>query len=118
MLTKSHIQRPLTKGEIRDIALKILAYRNCKVWKQNNIAVKGRKFIGERGVADILGHHRKIGVMVGAEIKTVNDKLSEEQKTWLFELEQSGGIALIAHEVHSQVVLTPYGEYCLSQLKK
>lgn len=96
----------------------MLTYRGCEVWPQNNARVtRGRTFVGRKGVPDIIGWSRT-SVFVGCEVKTISDKLSEDQKTFLLSLEQSGGIALIAHEVHSQVVLTPYGEYCLSQLKK
>jgi hypothetical protein len=96
----------LTKGEIRESALTELRYRGITCWKQNNLAVRGRKFIGMRGVCDIIGYNNSTGVMVGCEIKTVNDRLSDDQKVFLTCLKNAGGIALIAKQSKTgQVVL-------------
>lgn len=51
----------LTKGAIRESALKELSYKGYEVWRQNNIAVKGRKFIGRKGVSDIMGFNKRTG---------------------------------------------------------
>lgn len=109
----------LTKGEIRKIAITMLKYRGCDVWPQNNARVtRGRTFVGRKGVPDIIGWSRQ-AVFTAAEVKTVTDKLSDDQKQFLGELERAGGIALIAHQDASGAVqLTPYGAYCLTQLNK
>lgn len=108
----------LDKGHIRKIALEILRYRGCKVWINNNLPVKGRKFIGEKGVADILGYTKQ-GVMVGCEVKTVNDYLSPEQISWLTHLDKAGGVCLIATQNEGQqVVLMPFWEYHLKKQAK
>lgn len=65
----------LTKAVIRASALKELAWRGHDVWIQNNLAVPGRKFIGRRGVADIIGLTKDCRWVV-AEVKTLNDRLS------------------------------------------
>lgn len=107
----------LTKSHIRKIAIDILTLRGLKVWKQNNIAVRGRKFIGEYGVGDVIGWHKKTGVFCGCEVKTLSDTLSNDQITWLTNLTNAGGIALIATEQSAQVVLIEFKEY-VATLKK
>lgn len=69
----------LTKSQITTDALNELTYRGCKVWRNNNIAIPGRKFIGERGVPDIVGFHRTSGIAVYCEVKTINDRFSMDQ---------------------------------------
>lgn len=52
-------KKQLTKGFIRESAIKELTWRGNTVWIQNNLAVKGRKFIGKRGQADVIGYRNK-----------------------------------------------------------
>jgi hypothetical protein len=85
----------LTKGEIRASAIKELTIRKCVVWPQNNLAVKGRKFIGRKGVSDILGI-TPAGLFLAVEVKTVNDFLSDDQINFLNDITRSGGLAYIA----------------------
>jgi VRR-NUC domain-containing protein len=85
----------LDKGAIRESALKELTWRGYNVWRQNNIAVRGRKFIGRLGVSDLIGI-TKDGRWVACEIKTINDFLSEDQKNFLNDVKKAGGISLIA----------------------
>lgn len=87
----------MTKGQIRDSALKELRYQGATVWPQNNIAVKGRKFIGRKGVPDIIGF-TMVGKFLGCEIKTVNDTLSVDQIEFLNDLVVAGGKAYIAKQ--------------------
>lgn len=87
----------LTKGQITTTALLILKPRNKEVWRQNNISVRGRKFIGRLGVPDIIGFTRK-GLFMACEVKALGDSLSDEQIGFLTNLHKSGGIALIATE--------------------
>jgi hypothetical protein len=96
---------PLTKGEIRESAIKELTWRGNTVWIQNNLAVKGRKFIGKRGQADLMGYRNKDAVIVACEVKTLNDRLSPDQITFLNDVKSAGGLALIAHQVGSRVEL-------------
>lgn len=87
--------KELTKGEIRESAITELTWRGNDVWINNNLAVKGRKFIGRRGVADIIGIS-KDGRWVVAEVKTLNDTLSPDQITFLNDIKKAGGEAYIA----------------------
>lgn len=100
----------LTKGEIRKVAIQILTTeRNCDVWPQNNVrAVRGRSFVGRKGISDILGIS-PVGLFVGCEIKTVSDRLSSDQIVWLMELKRRGGIALIAtQDEYGKAILTEF----------
>lgn len=96
--------KELTKGEIRASAIKELQYRGVTCWKQNNLAVRGRIFIGERGLPDVIGF-TKTAVFVGCEIKTLNDRLSDEQKKFLTNLKKAGGVALIARQSNTGAVV-------------
>jgi hypothetical protein len=70
--------RHLTAGELTTYALRVLNAWGCTVWRQNNHATRGRKFIGMKGVPDIIGHDLE-GRAVYAEIKTSGDRLSQDQ---------------------------------------
>lgn len=95
MAVKSGIKE-LTKATIRASAIKELTWRGNTVWIQNNLAVKGRKFIGKRGQADIIGYRNKDAVMVVAEVKTLNDRLSSDQIDFLNDVKKAGGLVYIA----------------------
>jgi hypothetical protein len=95
---------PLTKATIRESAIKELTWRGHNVWINNNLAVRGRKFIGRLGVADIIGISG-IGSFVACEVKTHNDRLSTDQIKFLNDVKTAGGIALIAHQVGNRVEL-------------
>jgi hypothetical protein len=94
----------LTKDKIRESAIKELTWRGYTVWINNNIAVRGRKFIGRRGVSDVIGI-TKDGRWVVCEVKTLNDRLSEDQVIFLNDIKNTGGDAYIAHQVGGMVEL-------------
>lgn len=103
MAVKSGIKE-LTKGEIRESAIKELTWRGHTVWKNNNLAVRKRKFIGRLGVSDVIGI-TKDGRWVACEIKTLNDRLSTDQIDFLNDVKKAGGVAYIACQVGTQVEL-------------
>jgi hypothetical protein len=103
MATKPLIT-PLTKAHIRAKAIKELTWRGYDVWINNNLAVKGRKFIGRRGVPDIIGI-TKDGRWVVAEVKTLNDTLSPDQILFLNDIKKAGGEAYLAVQEGNQVAL-------------
>lgn len=104
MAVKSGI-KDLTKSHIRATAIKMLTWSGNTVWVQNNLAVRGRKFIGKRGQADVMGFRNKDGVIVACEIKTINDRLSTDQITFLNDVKKAGGVVYIATQEGSRVVL-------------
>jgi hypothetical protein len=75
-----------------------LTHRGWNCWRQNQIRVPGRKFIGRKGQADIIGFNRYTGLFMACEVKTAGDILSNDQKVFLMELKHAGGISLIAED--------------------
>lgn len=114
MITRKPIS--LTKAFLRESALKELRWKGYTVWRNNNIAVRGRKFIGRLGVSDIIGI-TKDGKWVACEVKTVNDVLSVDQIEFMNEVKTAGGIALIAKEEKGRVVLVEWHVIELKQTK-
>jgi hypothetical protein len=88
--------KDLTKSTIRESAIKELTWRGYNCWRQNNIAVRRRTFIGRYGVSDIMGFCKKTGRIVTVEVKTTGDRLSDDQIKFLNEVKESGGLAYIA----------------------
>lgn len=95
----------MTANEITKVAIQVLQERGCFVWRQNQIPVKGRAFIGLKGVPDIIGFHLNTGVFIGVEVKAGKDELRAEQIDFLTTLKASGGLAMIAIEVLGSVQL-------------
>ena len=75
-------QKHYTAGEITKWAIAELTSFGFHVWRANNIAIPGRKFIGMKGMPDIIGYDCG-GVAVWCEVKTANDKLSKHQMNFL-----------------------------------
>lgn len=97
--------KQISKGQIRASAIRELTWRGYTVWVQNNLAVRGRKFIGKRGQADLMGYRNKDAVICACEIKTLNDRLSDDQIKFLNDVKKAGGLALIACQVGNSVEL-------------
>ncbi len=88
----------MSAGQIAEGAMQILKERNCEVWRQNNLSVKGRKFIGKKGIADISGYVKGTGIRVECEVKADGDTLSDDQMDFLFDFKGSGGWAFVARQ--------------------
>lgn len=80
----------MTASELTKWAIAMLQLRGNVVWRNNNLAVPGRKFIGRKGVPDVIGWDNKDGRAVWCEIKTKNDRLSEDQTQFLDEAHKAG----------------------------
>lgn len=102
---ETKIFKPLTKGEIRASAMEELKLKGFHCWKQNNLAVRKRKFIGEYGITDIMGFHKLTACVLACEVKANGDKLSDDQKKFLTKVKQSGGHAFLAVQERNIVVL-------------
>jgi hypothetical protein len=100
--------KELTSGIITKQAIEELNNRGCNVWRNNNLAVKGRAFIGLRGVPDIVGFHKFTAVAVYCEVKTINDRMSEHQVNFMYKAKQSGCMCLIATDDNGKVKLTEW----------
>ena len=88
--------KDLTISTIRESAIRELTWRGNTVWVQNNLAVRGRKFIGKRGQSDVIGFRNCDAVMVVCEVKTIGDRLSDDQIKFLNDIKRAGGIAYLA----------------------
>lgn len=100
--------KTLTVSQITSTAIKILEARQCFVWRQNNLAVRGRTFTGLRGVPDIIGFQSFTGVSVYCEVKTKNDKLSEHQINFLNRAKKAGCFCMVATDQDGNVLLTEW----------
>ena len=101
--------KELSASEITaEVLLKLRAI-GYTVWRQNNLAVRGRKHNGRKGVSDVLGYTGK-GLIVACEVKTIRDVLSEDQKDFLRGIKNKGGIALVATQEKQEVVIKPFEE--------
>lgn len=67
------------------------------VWRNNAIPVKGRTFIGRKGVSDIIGIHDRR--FIGIECKTLSGVLSPDQERFIMDIESNGGIALVVRSL-------------------
>jgi hypothetical protein len=113
----------LTKGEIREAALKEFRAMGFFCWRQNNTSpTRRRTFIGEYGVSDIIGYLVDRGdsvkglkgghlpmreqintngfpaAFLAVEIKTQGDRLSNEQRTFLINLNKAGGWGFVCED--------------------
>ena len=101
--------RELSASEITaEVLLKLRAI-GYTVWRQNNLTVRRRKNIVNKGVSDVLGYTGK-GLIVACEVKTIRDVLSEDQKDFLRGIKNKGGVALVATQKVYQVVIKPFEE--------
>ncbi|HEX8429179.1 VRR-NUC domain-containing protein [Hymenobacter sp.] len=110
MIAKKHDQLPLDLGTLKagEITSAIIAYlqhHGYSVWRQNTSGIydpqTGRWKVnpqGRRGVPDIIGFRKSDGVFVGVEVKAGRDVLRDEQREFLNELKQAGGVAFVAYD--------------------
>jgi len=97
--------KELTAGQITKYAMTLLEARQCFVWRSNNLPVPGRKFTGLKGVPDICGFHKRTGVAVYCEVKTINDKFSEYQLNFMQRASKAGSHCMVATEEKGSAVL-------------
>jgi hypothetical protein len=93
----------LTKGEIREAALKYFKAKGFDCWRNNNTSpTRRRTFIGRYGVSDIIGFDNASyydgGFFFACEVKTKGDRLSEEQKKFLIDINAAGGFGYVAED--------------------
>ena len=93
-----------TASELTKMMIDYLGHRGMEVWRNNNLAVKGRAFIGRKGVPDIIGYDRKHGQFVGCEIKKLGDRISPEQFTFLTQLGLAGGAAMLCSQASDETI--------------
>ena len=97
-------QKHYTASELTNHALHELTMMGCTVWRQNNLAVRGRKFIGKKGMPDIIGYDSTNGKAIWCEVKTISDKLSEHQIDFLSDAMYSNCLAFICMQDKEGIV--------------
>ena len=97
----------LDKAILRKVCLEELVMRGFDCWRNNNHTTPGRKFIGRKGVPDIIGIAED-GKWVACEIKTLGDKFSQAQIDFLNSLAVRGAHAFIGVEVDGVPELRPW----------
>lgn len=90
-----------TTGQLTAYAVKVFTQAGYKCWRENTTGVWDakakafRKSSTLKGKSDIIGFHRETGRFLACEIKVGADRLSPEQKDFLLEVGQAGGLALV-----------------------
>ena len=92
-------------SELTRMMLTFLENGGNEVWRNNNLAVRGRAFIGRKGVPDIIGYNKKYGFFVCCEIKAIGDRMSADQIVFLEELSLAGGCAMLCHQVRDGSII-------------
>ena len=95
----------LSASNLTKMMLDFLKDGGNEVWRNNNLAVRGRAFIGRKGVPDIIGYNKKYGYFVCCEIKAIADRLSADQIVFLEELSMAGGTAMLCQQVRDETII-------------
>lgn len=94
----------LTASELTKMMIDYLTSKGLVVWRNNNLAVKGRSFIGKKGVPDIIGYDRKHGQFVACEIKKLGDRISPDQLSFLTQLGIAGGLSMLCSQTSDETI--------------
>ena len=89
----------ISASDLTKMMMDYLKDNGCEVWRNNNLAVKGRSFIGKKGLPDIIGYHKNYGQFIACEIKAIADRLSISQIEFLTHLGMCGGTSLVCQQV-------------------
>lgn len=96
-------------NQLAAYAVKVFTKAGYVCWRQNNVAVcdKGqfRRFVGLKGVSDVIGFEKGTGRFLACEIKVGRDFLSEDQKQFLSAVVRAGGVGLVIRHADD---LKPY----------
>ena len=82
------------ENAIQSAIMEYLTIRNILNWRNNNIPVPGRRFIGRKGSSDIFALHK--GKFMGIEVKTSTGTQSDDQKDFEKDVIDNGGIYILA----------------------
>lgn len=96
-------------NQLATYAVKVFTRAGWVCWRQNNVAVcdrgQFRRFVGLKGVSDVIGFNVTTGRFLAVEIKVGRDRLSAEQEHFLQSVERAGGLGLIVRHADD---LKPY----------
>ena len=101
MAKKPQLKQP-KESQIQKAILDWLRWQGVFCWKVNNAGIKkpngGYIPTGKKGVSDIIGV-LKGGIFLAIEVKRPGCYPSEFQKDFIKGIQESGGIAFVAHSV-------------------
>ncbi len=114
------------ESDVLAACLQYLILKGLYVWRQNQGAIprKGggyRRFVGLRGVADILGilpqrvevvgeGEIRFGNLLAVEVKRPGEKPRPEQAAFLARVNELGGVGICVHSVRElETQLRPFG---------
>ena len=86
-------------------AIRVFTMCGFECWRQNNGGVYDptkkvfRANSSTPGISDIIGYHKKTGVILACEIKTGADKLSPYQIRFLQSIKTAGGFSFVVRTV-------------------
>ena len=104
---KSFAPNPLkiTTAGLTNATLRVLTLNGFTAWRNNNIPTFDAKRniyranTTKKGISDIIGFQRSTGRFLAVEIKNGKDKLSAEQKVFLGDVKNGGGIAMVIYNM-------------------
>lgn len=99
----------ISANDLTKWAKAILASSGVRLNRVNNIPYGKRKGTIEKGWADLQGYNED-GVYVAVEVKKIGDRLSQEQKERLNDVDSCGGIVYICTEKEGKPVLIKWKE--------
>ena len=95
----------MTASDLTKMMIDYLKGRGNDVWRNNNLAVKGRSFIGRKGVPDVIGYSKKYGQFIACEVKAIGDRVSPDQMSFLTNLAIAGGVAMICQQIRDESII-------------
>lgn len=95
-------------SELTKMMLDFLKDNGNEVWRNNNLAVRGRAFIGRKGVPDIIGFNKKYGFFVACEIKAIGDRISPDQMLLIEEISIAGGTAMVCQQLRDESIIVTF----------
>jgi hypothetical protein len=95
----------ISASDLTKMMMDYLKDNGNEVWRNNNLAVRGRAFIGRKGVGDIIGYSKKYGHFVCCEIKAIGDRLSSDQMVFLEQLAMAGGTAMLCQQIRDESII-------------
>lgn len=115
----------MSENDVVAACKQYLDLRGIFCWRQNQGAIPlpsggFRRFVGRKGVSDILGivtqtvrledgSRATFGNLLAIECKTRTGRVSDDQKAFLKEINDRGGIALVVHSVDELIAgLEPF----------
>ena len=99
-------------NELTAYAVKVFKRQGYFCWRENTAGIWDEKRQAYRknpgsltGKSDVIGFHRVTGRFLAVEIKVGADRLSAEQESFLLEVRNAGGLALVVKHGND---LAPY----------